>query len=477
MKYTFLSIKRLFIILAVLTNIVFMQENKNSNNIISEDEIPLVSIHAEDTHLPALLAILASESGYNIVTGPNVQTEDKLTIHLDNVPIDQAVNLVIRAAGLSYEIVGKSILVAHQKKIDEDVGATPHVISLQYANAASVAGLLKDVTEHITIDTTGNKLLVSASPKKIAEVQEIVEQIDEPSTQIMLEARLIEVQLNETEELGLDWEKLAQTSIIVAEALPTSPETILPGETFTYDSNSGTVSQTGVVATPSGELPANMYWTRNNDDIKFGRQLTAFDVTLDMLLKDNRAEILTNSQVVTVNGHEASIEMVDEIPYLASNGGQGNTNFQVAKESVGIKLNILPYVNADGFITTTITPEVSSIIDWTAQGYPWTKKRISSTTVRVQDGETIVIAGLISNERLKTEVKVPLLWRIPIIGKRWFTHLQDINKKTDLIIQVRPTIVVDNYSGIMKQSYHSNLENNTLNTNEENINNKDEMND
>ena len=185
MKYTFLSIKRLFIILAVLTNIVFMQENKNSNNIITEDEIPLVSIHAEDTHLPALLAILASESGYNIVTGPNVQTEDKLTIHLDNVPIDQAVNLVIRAAGLSYEIVGKSILVAHQKKIDEDVGATPHVISLQYANAASVAGLLKDVTEHITIDTTGNKLLVSASPKKIAEVQEIVEQIDEllPQTQ------------------------------------------------------------------------------------------------------------------------------------------------------------------------------------------------------------------------------------------------------------------------------------------------------
>ena len=215
--------------------------------------------------------------------------------------------------------------------------------------------------------------------------------------------------------------------------------------------------------TALGQLPASQYWQGGSNVNKSGRQLTAFDVTLDMLLKDNRAQILTNSQVVTVNGHEAMIEMVDEIPYLASNGGEGNTNFQVAKESVGIKLKILPYVNADGFITTKITPEVSSIIDWTAQGYPWTKKRISETTVRVQDGETIVIAGLISNEKLKTEVKVPLLWRIPIIGKRWFTHTQDVNKKTDLIIQVRPTIVQDNYSGITKQSYHKELEDATMN--------------
>ena len=223
MKYNFLSIKYLIITIGVLLSFSISQEE--NNQYASNDDIPLVSIHAEDTHLPALLAILASESGYNIVTGPNVQSDNKLTIHLDNVPIDQAVNLVIRAAGLSYEIVGKSILVANQAKIDEDVGATPHVMSLLYANAVDVAEMLKDVTipeKDISIDTTGNKLLVSASPKKIAEVQEIVEKIDEPSTQIMLEARLIEVVLNETEELGLDWEKLAQTSVIIAEGLPLS---------------------------------------------------------------------------------------------------------------------------------------------------------------------------------------------------------------------------------------------------------------
>ena len=144
----------------------------------------------------------------------------------------------------------------------------------------------------------------------------------------------------------------------------------------------------------------------------------------------------------------------------------GKSAVQSYRQALAVTGQNIANVNTDGYITTKITPEVSSIIDWTSQGYPWTKKRISETTVRVQDGETIVIAGLISNEKLKTEVKVPLLWRIPIIGKRWFTHTQDMNKKTDLIIQVRPTIVQDNYSGITKQNYHRELEGSTMNKEE-----------
>jgi type II secretory pathway component GspD/PulD (secretin) len=432
-------------------------------------ETPLVSIHAEDTHLPSILAILAKESGYNIVTGPNVQSQNKLTIHLDDVPIDQAINLVIRAAGLSYEIVGKSILVANQSKINEDIGVTPTVISLQYAKASEISALLQSITENISIDNTGNKLLVTASPKKIAEVQRIVKEVDIPSIQIMLEARLIEVSVSDQEELGLDWEKLASTTLIFAEAgepqqitsdlitgsyLPGFEPTIVTptdgGDSFIYET---------IQPTQTGVLPDAMPFTRSGGVNKFGRQLTAFDVTLDMLIKDNKANILTNSQIVTVNGHEATIQMVDVIPYLASSGGQGNANFQVLKETVGIKLKILPYVNTDGYITTKITPEVSSIRSWTAQGYPWTKKRTSTTTVRVKDGETIIIAGLITTESINTETKVPVLWRIPWFGKKWFTHYESEDKKTDLIIQVTPSVIVDNYSGIDKKDYHFKAEN------------------
>ncbi len=147
-----------------------------------------------------------------------------------------------------------------------------------------------------------------------------------------------------------------------------------------------------------------MAYTRAREIQPFGRQLTAFDVTLDLLQKDSKANILTNSQVVTINGHSATIDMVDEIPYLAQSSGS-NGNMQVLKEIIGIRLHILPTVNSDGYITTEITPEVSSIVDWTAQGYPWTKKRKSKTTIRVKDGETIVIAGLVTTEKINSDSK------------------------------------------------------------------------
>ena len=100
-----------------------------------------------------------------------------------------------------------------------------------------------------------------------------------------------------------------------------------------------------------------MYFQRlNGDGLKFSRQLSAFDLTLDFLLKNNKAEILANSQVVTLNGHKATISMVDIVPYILSSGGLG-VQVQVQREEIGIKLEILPTVNTDGYITTSVTPE------------------------------------------------------------------------------------------------------------------------
>ena len=91
----------------------------------------LITLHAEDAFLPGILAILARESGYNIVTDPNVNRQDKISIHLDQVPIEQAINLVVRAVGLSYEIVGNSFLIADPKKLKEEVGVTSYVVTLK----------------------------------------------------------------------------------------------------------------------------------------------------------------------------------------------------------------------------------------------------------------------------------------------------------------------------------------------------------
>ncbi|MDC0145323.1 hypothetical protein OAI93_01855 [bacterium] len=421
-----------------------------------------VTIHAEDANLSTILSIIAEDSDYNIVTGPSVSSGKKLTIHLDDTPILEALDLIIRASGLSYEVKGKSILVAESSKLNEEIGLSPHIIELKYANASEVQDLLRNITENITIDRSSNKLLIKASPKKIAEIQKVIENVDIPALQIMLEARLIEVSSSDEEKLGIDWSKLAQLTTIIAEnASPLdvagggSSGSLLPGMTYIVD-DLGNVIET-FEPQNTGELPSQMYFQRINPNNTFGfsRQMTAFDITLDMLIKNNEATVLADSKVVTLNGHSASISMVDIVPYILSSGGVGG-QVQVAREEIGIKLDILPTVNTDGFITTQITPEVSSIYDFIGpdQNIPWVKKRVSTTTIRVQNDQSIIIAGLLGSDKRYETNKVPFLSSLPWIGKKFFTSTSEVERTTDLIIQITPKVVEDNYSGINKSPKH-----------------------
>ena len=419
----------------------------------SSDDNTLITIHAEDAFLPSILAILAKESGYNIVTDPNVNKQDKVSVHLDEVPIEQAINLVVRAVGLSYEVVGNSFLIADPKKLKEEVGVTSYVVTLKYAAAADVKNLLQDISEQVQVDIPGNKLLVNASPKKIAEIIKVVESIDVPAIQIMLETRLIEVAADVEEQLGLDWSKISSYSTILAE-------------------NGVPLQEGGGSVVPDdqtiGQKPATMGFNRlsgKKDETAiipryFSRQLTAFDLTLDLLLRNNKAEVLADSRLTTINGREANIKLVDIVPYILSSGGVGG-QVQVQKEEVGIKLNILPTVNTDGYITVKVEPEVSTIFEFIGPdaNIPRVKSRTSSTTIRVKDGESIVIGGLLSNDKKQTTYKVPILHKIPIIGSKLFTSRGVIERKTDLVIQITPKIIEDAYTGIVKSQEVAEYEN------------------
>jgi type II secretory pathway component GspD/PulD (secretin) len=206
----------------------------------------------------------------------------------------------------------------------------------------------------------------------------------------------------------------------------------------------------------------------------FSRQLTAFDLTLDMLLRNNKAEVLADSRLTTINGREASIKLVDIVPYILSSGGVGG-QVQVQKEEVGIKLQVLPTVNTDGYITVKVEPEVSTIFEFIGPdaNIPRVKSRASSSTIRVRDGESIVIGGLLSNDKKKTTYKVPILHKLPYIGEKIFTSRGVIERKTDLVIQITPRIIVDAYTGIVKSKEVSEYENYVIDRQlpEENIEN------
>jgi type II secretory pathway component GspD/PulD (secretin) len=438
-----MNFKKIFSTLIILGLINFLSYAQDLQEV---EDNTLITIHAEDAFLPSILAILAKESGYNIVTDPNVNKQDKVSIHLDEVPIEQAINLVVRAVGLSYEVVGNSFLVADPKKLKEEVGVTTYVVTLKYAAAEDVKSLLQDISDQVQVDIPGNKLLVHASPKKIAEIIQVVEQVDVPAIQIMLETRLIEVAADIEDKTGLDWSKISSYTTILAEngvPLTTEGGSIIPDD------------QT------IGSLPATMPFNRLSGLLEkdktgivpkyFSRQLTAFDLTLDMLLRNNKAEVLADSRLTTINGREASIKLVDIVPYILSSGGVGG-QVQVQKEEVGIKLNIAPTVNTDGYITVKVEPEVSTIFEFIGPdaNIPRVKSRTSSTTIRVKDGESIVIGGLLSNDKKQTTYKLPFFHRLPWLGEKLFTSRSVIERKTDLIIQITPKIVVDEYSGIVK---------------------------
>ncbi|MEE8418228.1 MAG: secretin N-terminal domain-containing protein, partial [candidate division Zixibacteria bacterium] len=395
-----------------------------------------VTLDADDAFLPSILTILAEKSGFNIVTGPGVNTRERISVHLKDTPIEEAINLVVRAAGLSYEIVGNSFLVAEAEALEQEIGISSHVIDLQYANANEMKELLQDLTERIQIDTSGNRILVTASPKIIADIKYIVQSVDTPARQVLLEARLIEVATDDLDRFGIDWEKLSRLTTILAE----SP---LVRDDFTgrTDGSSRPPNETdfGGEYPDLDQLPEKYKFEKIEgfDNVfQFSRQLNAFDITLDFLIKRNKAKVLAHAQLTTMNNREATILIGETMIFAVTS----RENAIVIRDSIGIKLNITPTINSDDFITVKVNTEVSSIIELVLDLYPRKKIRTASTTVLVKDGQKIFIGGLFSIDDSEVEFKMPLFSNLPLIGNL-FKHSYRATKKTDLIIEVTPYIV------------------------------------
>jgi type IV pilus assembly protein PilQ len=400
-----------------------------------------ITLDADDAFLPSILSILAEKSGYNIVTGPGVNKEERVSIHLKDTPIEQAMNLVVRAAGLSYELVGHSFLVAPAEKLKTQVGLSSYVIELQYSDAATMKDVLSEFNARITVDVTGNKLLVITSPKIISDILKVIEELDKPALQIVLETRMVEVAVEDEQKLGIDWNRLATIQTVISEG------PVDQYGNFVNEDLSRTLS--GLQTSAQGQVPTQLpFFPLETERLGYlTKQATAFQVALDWLLRQNRAEVLANSAVATMNNRQAEIEVVDEIPYIARAGGLGG-QVLIDKVQVGVKLTVRPKVNTDGYITTEISPELSSIFQFVESAetkVPWVKRRISTTTIRVKDGETIVMAGLLGTNSSKTVHRVPFLGDIPYIGGL-FRHTAELTSKTDLIIQVTPHILGGGYA-------------------------------
>jgi type IV pilus assembly protein PilQ len=397
------------------------------------DSIPnnrLVSLDADDAYLPAVLKILAEKGELNIITGPGVAS-GRLTIHMKDVPVEQAVNLVVRAAGLAYERIGNSILVAEVKSLHEETGLSSYVLALKFADANDVKAALKGLTDQIEVDRGGNRLIIVTSPRIISEIEEIVAELDRPARQVMLEARIVEVSTNDAKKLGVDWDLLNRQGFIFVEG--------------NYNKITGTATDatklTNLDVFPNTPGTGDI-WRLNN----FSRLPQTFSAFLDFMIHNGTARVLASPKLATLNGKQATMLVGQRIPFLVSQtvfaGGGAAPTQSVQKEEVGVKLAITPLINADGWITTTIEPEVSSVFGYNGPNHdlPVISTRQASTTVRLRDSSSVIIGGLLNEERTTTESKFPLLGDIPWFGAL-FRHTAVTAKKTDLVIEVTPHIL------------------------------------
>jgi len=386
-----------------------------SGQLTGEDA--LVTIRASETPLVDVLEILSEKSGLNIVASTEVEGTI-ISINLTSTPVEEALNLIVRAAGLGYEKVGNSVLVAEEEVLKQETGLGTYVVPLEFADAFELVPVLEKMIDKVAADPGGNRLIVVATPGEIDQIRAVVKGLDVPPVQVLLETEVVEVSTNDLQELGIDWSKITNQTIIFAEG---DPE----------------LSDTDAVPTEMTYRSVKPDW----DDVT--RQAKALEIALDFLETEGKARILTRAKLATLNNRPAEIHIGDVIPYTVTGlTTSGVYEVKVEKEEVGVSVKVTPRAAGDGHITVIVEPNVSTIVGFRGPNdeIPWTKERTATTQVRVMDGDTFMIAGLLSEDESNTVDKVPVLGDIPILGYLFQHHKIEVNK-TDLIIKVTPRIL------------------------------------
>ena len=376
----------------------------------------LVTIRASNTRLADVLTVLSDKSGLNVVAAADV--EDRLvSINLRETPVEEALNLIVRAAGLGYERVGNSVLVAETTSLEKDTGLGTYVVPLQFADAFELVPVVEKMVQSVAADPGGNRLVVVATPGMIDQVRGVINELDVPPVQIMLETEVIEVSTNDLADLGIDWSKITKQTIILTEG--------------PHDESS-----TDVIPSEMGFLSGGLA-----DDIY--HQAEALEVAIDLLETEGKARVLTRAKLATLNNRKAEIHIGDVIPYTVTGLTTGGLyEVRVEKEEVGVQVSVTPRAAGDGHITVMVEPNVSTIVGFRGPNdeIPWTKERRATTQVRVMDGQTFMIAGLLSEDETTVTQKVPILGDIPLLGYL-FQHQNNQIKNSDLLIKITPTIV------------------------------------
>lgn len=376
-----------------------------------------VDLDVKDVDIRDIARIFSRISGLNVVVSDDAKA--KVTFRGTNVDWQIALNMILKSSNLTYTREGDFLRIITYEKLRQEEEGVPlvnKVVFLNFAKASDLTSSLDTLRSNrgrISTDVTTNSLIITDTPESIGKMMAVIQALDKRTPQVMIEALMLDVKLTNEEQLGINW------SI--------SPK----------DRPYRLISQT-------------LSTSRSEGIIRYGTTLfpyTSFTALIDFWAQNKKAEILANPKVLTLDGHTASIELTDEIPYLqssiASTGGAITTS--ASFRQAGIKLSVTPHISVGGFISLNIKTEQSfqsSTVTTTSGAQPVIDSRKAETNLLVLDGETIVIGGLRKKDVTSTIDKFPILGDLPILGALFQRKVKE-TVNTELLIFVTPYIITE----------------------------------
>ncbi|WP_408599534.1 type IV pilus secretin PilQ [Pseudomonas sp. PLMAX] len=397
-----------------------------------------LSLNFQDIDVRSVLQLIADFTNLNLVASDTVQ--GGITLRLQNVPWDQALDLVLKTKGLDKRKVGNVLLVApadeiaarerqeleSQKQIADLAPLRRELLQVNYAKAADIAKLFQSVTSaeakadergSITVDERTNNIIAYQTQDRLDELRRIVAQLDIPVRQVMIEARIVEANVDYDKSLGVRWGGAIKKGNWNASGV---------GNGANDSSASSPFVDLGVANNTSGIGIAFI-----TDNVLLDLELTAME-------KTGNGEIVSQPKVVTSDKETAKILKGTEIPYQeASSSGATSVSFKEAS----LSLEVTPQITPDNRIImeVKVTKDEPDYLN-KVQDVPPIKKNEVNAKVLVNDGETIVIGGVFSNTQSKVVDKVPFLGDVPYLG-RLFRRDVVSEKKSELLVFLTPRIM------------------------------------
>lgn len=303
---------------------------------------------------------------------------------------------------------------------------TREFIPVKYADITEVRGLLGTMVPDVqyNVDARQNLLIVEGSPGAIDQVRELLAELDRPQEQVMVDLKVVDISDNGSKNLGVQWGGNQTPN-----ALSTQFNEYAVGQRVVRTPQGPVLDPVAAIASPAN-VPIAIG--------SFARTALAIDATINFLVSQNEAKILASPRVASISGKESLIHIGDKYPivYFDPRAGQ----FQVQYVDIGIKLDVTSHVKADDHVVINIRPEVSTLLELINNQYPRTAVRIIETEMRVKNGDTVVMGGLIREEDIQNVTRVPLLGDLPILGTLFKTTSVTKNRN-EVVLMMTPHIM------------------------------------